>query len=272
MKIRQEVFEAIPNLRFLGMLQILDSNPLVTSKTQSRSGQASSSRQDVLSTVRSSWLWPLWLLQWTFLVFYIFWFSWATPLNHGVLNRGHPGVVNDISCVLGGIRGTLFSCWVKMGTAGNSSFLGSQEDKEATQHSVTSIIMVCLRTGVGTCTQTYFQKLIYFLIIGNVSNNFKKVTCQMSHYFGYQKTQNLHTLTSQPRCISSSYWSNSSFLEMDLVSLAHMRRQRIRHAGWHQKSSVNSWINVLGNNRISTADVVIRITLTKAVNYIVKAD
>lgn len=60
-------------------------------------------------------------------------------------------------------------------------------------------------------------------------------------------------------CQSGFVFLAQLWLEIDWVnrSLEYTFMHRIRHAGWHQKSLVNSWINVLWNNRISNVDVVI---------------
>lgn len=181
----------------------------------------------------------------------------------------HHGVAKDISCVGGNQGKFVFMLrqngdWRKI-----SSFLLSDNFNYG------------LLTDAGNCTQSSFPTLFNISMIELFSNNLKRwcvpslpfptVHGPFVVHIPHQKMQKKKKRI-PPTKIQQKRQQLSEVDSANANHVTHRHMHGIRHAGRHQKSSVNSWINVLGNNRISTVDAVIRITPTKAGNYIVKAD
>lgn len=178
------------------------------------------------------------------------------------------------------MKGTLFSCWDKWGLEENVLFPQVSEGQRSNPtYTMTNHGPL---TDLGHSKPTYFHTLFYILMIRLLPNHLKIWGAPSLFHFLLSTVPLSHIshIEKQTGKKQSADYNTSKLLkqqqhpEMDLAnaSRAHVHMHGIRHAGRHQKSSVDAWINVLGDNRISTVDVVIRTTPTKAANYIVKAD
>lgn len=268
LKTRQD-FEVMLNVRCSSMLQIL-----VCLARQAAADRA-------CSVLKSSWDPALIYVPCSrhLFVVYFFWFSWAPPQHHGVLNRGHPGVANDISFVGAEWRELCFHAETKWGL--EEKILFPQVSEGQRSNPTYTMTNHGPLTDSGHSKPTYFHTF-YILMIRLLPVHLKSWGAPSLFHFLLSTVPFSHIshIEKQTKQNKSADYNTSKLLkqqqhpEMDWAnaSRAHVHMHGIRHAGRHQKSSVDAWINVLGDNRISTVDVVIRTTLTKAANYIVKAD